>query len=248
MRIPLSDIQVVWHDNNSRSDFHQEEWRKDCAPLADTIEQVGLLQPVGVVKIDHPEFKYKLCFGYRRMFATKHILGYDSIEAVVLQREADANPIENVIENLSRKDLSYWDACMALRKTFGEQKLTHRQVAKQIGQPEGWTYARWRVWELSEEIRDQVAAGLLSPSDISILLAKSPPERDAAAIALQEAKQRGETRREIGERLVGRKGVRPKKDVQRRMSIYMEQNRMDLVHALRWALGEINDTQLDELV
>jgi ParB/RepB/Spo0J family partition protein len=248
MKIPVADIWIVWEDNNSRTDFDQEGWRKDCQGLADTIADVGLIQPVGVMEIEHPNYKYKLVFGYRRMFAIRHILGYISVEAVVLEPGQVKAPVENVVENLARKDLSYWDACVALHETFGGQGLNHRQVAKLCGRPEGWVYCRWRVWELSPEIREQVAAGLLSPSDVSILLAKCEAEREAAAKAIQEAKERGETRQEIAERLVGRKTVRPKKEIQKAMTEYLEQDEMKYVHLLRWAIGEINDTQRRELV
>jgi ParB/RepB/Spo0J family partition protein len=247
MKIPTKDIWVVWDDNTARVDFDHEEWAEDCKGLAETIAETGQLQPVAVISITHPDYKYKLVFGYRRMFAIRHILEYTEVNAEVLDMSEEEAKLANVIENLDRKDLSYWESCVALKRTFPPD-TGHYKIAAAVGKSHGWAYHRWGVWKLPQECIDQVEAGRLTAADVNVLMGKQKAEQVATANAIIEAKQRGMTTTEIGEKLCGRKGVRAKKDVQRMMSKFMEKERMDLVHALRWSIGEINETQLEELL
>jgi ParB family chromosome partitioning protein len=247
MKIPFDDILIDWDSNNSRVGFDEDEWREECSGLADTIQDRGQLQPVVVVAIEHEQYKYKLVFGYRRSFAMLHILGMVNIEAYITDKEYEEDPLDNLIENLARKDLTYWDSCVALKRTFPPE-WSHRQVAKAVGKSHGWAYHRWGVWKLPQEVIDQVEAGCLTAADVNLIMSKTEAEQTAAAKAIQEAKEKGLTNREIGQQLINRKTLRPKKEIQKKMTWLLANDRTDCMHCLRWAIGEINDPQLEELL
>ena len=247
MKIPLNEILIDFSANNSRVGFDHDEWVEDCQGLADTISQSGQIQPVSVVRIEDQDYQYKLVFGYRRCFAIEHILGYTTVEAYISDKPPDVDPLDNLIENLARKDLTYWESCVGLKRTM-DPDLSYKQVAKIVGKSHGWAYHRWGVWKLPPEVIDQVEAGWLTASDVSLLMAKAESEQLAAAKAIADAKARGETNQTIGRKLGGRKTVRPKKEVQKMMNQFMAEDKMGYVHVLRWAVGEIDDPQLEELL
>lgn len=242
MNIPISEILVDHANNTSRVPFAPET----CEDLAANIGQHGQLVPVKVRPIDHPNFKYQLVMGYRRITACSVILGWEQIEAIVDNNvtEEDAN-LHNLIENLQRKGLGYWEECQSLRRTFPPE-MGDTEIARKLNMSRGWVRARWLVWRLPQEVIDQVEAGLLSPADVTLLIHRSPEEQQAAAKRLLEGKAAGETTQSMVEELSRRRGVRTKAQVQEVMVKLLEMEKKDAMHALRWAIGEITDTALYE--
>ncbi len=94
----------------------------DIASLAASIEQLGLLQPVGVT-LEYPD--YRLVFGQRRLLAFKH-LGRTSIPARVI--DVPALVLAEHAENEIRKDFTVSErvaigkAVEAELKTIGERR------------------------------------------------------------------------------------------------------------------------------
>jgi len=244
MKIAVADIMVDHKLNVSRDPITAES----CQVLATAIEQRGQISPVMVTPIEHADFKYKLVCGYRRMVAIGGILGHNEVEAVV--REGVSNQegrMLNTIENLERLDLDYWGWCKALRRAFSKS-VTESEIARALNRSRTWVRARWLVWNLPEEVLAQVEQGLLTATDVGLLIQKSPEEQMAAAAKLRAGKEAGETTNPMLGQFSRRKTIRAKRDIQKMMTELLALERHNEMHALRFALGEISDSQLLELL
>jgi hypothetical protein len=153
----------------------------------------------------------------------------------------------NFHENFHRSDPSYWDWCCALRDMF-DPDMGDTAIAKALGASRTWVRARWLIWRLPPDVIAQVEAGLLTVSHVTMLIHKSPEEQQATATRILRGIEDGESTQHMQTELTRRRNVRPKKELQAMMTTLMEAEKMEGVHILRWAAGEITDTQLLEQI
>ncbi len=111
----------------------REEFRKESLDeLADSISEVGLLQPLIVRPVDRG---FEVVVGERR-YRASHQAGLEKVPAIV-RKYADDEVIElNLIENIHREDLSAVEkgrTCLKLMETFPEKYPTEESVAKHVG-------------------------------------------------------------------------------------------------------------------
>ncbi len=228
------------NDNASREPFAPET----CQELAATIDASRLIQPVSVRPVGD---RYALFIGFRRFTAVAVVLGQDEIACYVFDVTREQGLIENVIENLQRQDLSYWEQCSGLKHAFPDES-SMKDISTKICYSSSWVRLRWLFWELPKSIRDGVQSGEYGPADISIILQQPPEDRIRAATRLRSGKAAGESLKNLQRGLTGRKNHRSKTEVQRMMTVAMEMDKMDAVHMGRYACGEISDTLLIELL
>ena len=244
MKIQIDDILVDHGDNVSRDPLTAQ----DCQDLAASIAQRGQISPVLVTPRDLPDHKYKLVCGYRRLVAMGGVLGAAEVEATIKEGVTDDEArILNAIENLERLDLDYWGWCKALKKAF-QPDTTETEISKIVNRSRTWVRCRWLIWKLPEEVIAQVEQGLLTSTDVGLLIQKSPEEQIAAAARLRAGKEAGETTNSMLQQFSRRKTMRPKKEIQETMTALLSQGKHNEMHCLRYAIGEISDTQLYELL
>jgi len=103
--VPIEDISRS--PNQPRKVFEESQLKE----LADSINEIGLLQPITVRKLDN--LKYELIAGERRLRAHQ-LLGKSVIEAIII----DANDVEasllTLAENLKRQDLTDYEIFIGL--------------------------------------------------------------------------------------------------------------------------------------
>lgn len=245
MKIPVSEILVDHIHNVSRDPVSADS----CHELAITIGQLGLINPVLVRPIEQPEYNYKLVTGYRRMVAMAGILGYTEVEAYVREdiTSDDQAHIINLSENLDRNNLTFWEQCKGLHRAFPEG--THETtIASGVSRSRTWVRSRWLVWRMPEEVIAQVEEGLLTATDVGLLIQKTPSEQLAAAKKLMDGKEEGNTTNSMLSQFSRRRSIRSKKDIQAVMTKLLDMERCNEMHSLRFALGDISDTQLFELI
>jgi ParB/RepB/Spo0J family partition protein len=126
--------------------------------LADSIEQVGLLEPI-IVRPKGKD-KYQVVVGERRYRAAQQA-GLDVVP-VVIRAYTDEEVLElNLIENIQREDLSAVEkarVCKRLREQFPKKYPAWEAVAKQIG-VDFETVKSWvRTLGLPESIQTLIAA------------------------------------------------------------------------------------------
>jgi len=124
-KIPLQKIEI--DKGQPRQNFDQESLEQ----LADSIKEVGQLQPIIVSKKGD---SYLLVAGERRYRAVKENSEDREIAAVILNEDADEKQIQ-LIENLQRKDLNALERAKSVDKYIKENDLTKKAAGKKLGVP-----------------------------------------------------------------------------------------------------------------
>lgn len=233
LKIKCSEISADPESNISRERMRPME----CQEMASSIEQHGLQQPVIVKKT---ETGYKLIAGFRRFTAVSVNLGQEEIFAVVT--DSDDPELINLLENIQRKDLTFWEECCALKKTFPEgTKIT--EMEKSLSKSYTWIRARWLVWTLPDEVIAQIEHGLLGYADVMLLI-KGKVDAVVAAEKLIAGKAAGKNTNSMAKDITGDKKRRTKVEMQTFMTKCLEMGCMEAVQTLRYALGEIEQKTL----
>lgn len=141
--------------------------------LARSLKEVGLLHPIIVRRQGE---RYQIIAGERR-FRAARLLGWDTIEAIVLPPGTEANdPRVQLIENLQREDLNPVDKALAVRRFMLANRLNKVQVAEALGIPRT-TISDWlNLLEVSPTFQRAVIShfqrgeSALTPSHVSIAL------------------------------------------------------------------------------
>ena len=167
----ISVAEITPNPNQPRVHFDEES----LGELADSIGQLGLLQPILVRRTADG---YQLIAGERRWRAARRA-GLATVPAVVRVSD-DVNAVEQaLVENLHREDLTALEEAAAYLQLIEEFELTHDDVAKRIGKSRSSVTNTLRLLGLPPEVQRLLADGKLSAGHAKALL--GTPDR-----ALQE--------------------------------------------------------------
>jgi ParB family transcriptional regulator, chromosome partitioning protein len=121
--LPVSTIRPNRYQ--PREHFGEEQ----LSALADSIREVGVLQPVLVRPADDG---YELIAGERRWRAARRA-GLQAIPALIKTTD-DASALEHaLVENVHRADLNALEEAAAYQQLIEDFRLTHEQVAARVG-------------------------------------------------------------------------------------------------------------------
>jgi ParB family chromosome partitioning protein len=142
------------------------------AELADSIEAVGLLQPVVVRKVEAG--RYEIVMGERRWRACQQA-GLDVVPAIV-RDTADTDLLRDaLIENLHREQLNPLEEAAAYQQLLTDFSATHEELAKRIGRSRPHISNTIRLLNLPAPVQKRVAAGVLSAGHARALLSVTDP-------------------------------------------------------------------------
>ena len=237
MKLKCSDLIVRPEDNSSRADINRMN-PQDCLDLSKSIEEHGQLCPVIVKEEDG---KYRLVAGFRRFTAISVILGQEHIEAKVVPSHVDGEII-NMIENIHRKDLTFWEECCMIREKYPDDSVV-ADIIRDLGMSKTWVATRWKAWNLPDEVKAQIGAGLLGYSEVAMLIQRGV-DAERAAEKLIAAKAAGKSAEAMQKEVINRKNLRGKKIIQQVMTKCLNMQAMSAVQALRFAIGEIEEKTL----
>jgi ParB/RepB/Spo0J family partition protein len=144
--LPLNKIKI---SRNSRMSVSNEE----LDGLMQSIKEVGLLQPIGVIKNGSG---YEICYGNRRFLATSR-LGLSRIPAIIhtARKEFDKD-IKNLTENIQRRNLGLAEIgrYMTLLKKEG---LSSKEIAVRLGVPPNYVRSCFTAFErVPEKYRNDI--------------------------------------------------------------------------------------------
>lgn len=144
--IPIASIQP--NQYQPRDVFDEEA----LGALADSIREVGLLQPVLVRPAGDG---FELIAGERRWRAARRV-GLQVIPALV--RETDDNTAleQALVENLQRDDLNPLEEASAYQQLIEDFHLTHEQVAARMGKSRAAVSNTLRLLQLPPSIQKAV--------------------------------------------------------------------------------------------
>ena len=154
--------QVVPNPNQPRVHFDEAA----LGDLADSIAQIGVLQPVLVRRVDDG---FQLIAGERRWRAARRA-GLTEIPAIVRDSDDVAAVEEALVENLHRADLTALEEAAAYLQLIEDFHLTHDDVAKRVGKSRSAVTNTLRLMGLPPEVQRLLADGKLSAGHARALL------------------------------------------------------------------------------
>lgn len=121
--VQITDIQAS--PNQPRKLFNQQ----DIENLAASIEEIGLLQPIAVRRIND---KYELIAGERRLKAHQ-FLNKNTIEVIIIDASDEEVALLTLAENLKREDLTDYEIYVGLTSLDEKLKKNKQKLAKSLG-------------------------------------------------------------------------------------------------------------------
>ena len=124
LEIELANIEM--NPFQPRTKFGEEELQE----LADSIKQLGVIQPITVRKLEGN--KFQLVSGERRCRASK-LAGLTAVPAYI-RLANDQEMLEMaLVENIQRKDLDPIEVAMSYQRLIDEINLTQEQMSLRVG-------------------------------------------------------------------------------------------------------------------
>lgn len=143
---------------------HFDEAR--LSELAESIKQVGLLQPIlvrprgGKFEVVHGERRYRAC----------KMAGKETIRAEIRDL-SDREVVEiQLIENLQRENLNPMEEAETFRCLVEDFGHTHEEVGKRIGKSREYVTNKLRLLKLPSEVQRKVRKGFLSEGHAKAIL------------------------------------------------------------------------------
>lgn len=143
--------------------------------LADSIQEVGLLNPILV----RPNGSgYEVVHGERRWRACQ-LAGLETIRADVRDLDDETAFLIAFTENLQRDDLNAMEEAQALQALKDKFGYSQAEVGARIGKSQPWISGRLALLKLPDEVQDQVITRVISPSAARELSRIDDPEIQA---------------------------------------------------------------------
>ena len=151
--IPIKKITT--NPYQPRSNFRDE----DIAELAESINALGIVQPITVRKFEND--KFQLIAGERRLRASKKI-GLKTIPSFI-KNSNDEEMLEiALVENIQRKDLDPIEIALSLKRLVDEVSLTQEQLSIKLGKKRSTISNYIRLLKLDPIIQTGIRDGFLS--------------------------------------------------------------------------------------
>jgi ParB family chromosome partitioning protein len=158
--LAVDDIEA--NDQQPRVRFDQATLDQ----LAASIREVGILQPIAVMRI---EDRYRIINGERRWRAARQA-GLHEVPAVIRTVDDERMLTEALIENLQREDLTPLEEGAAYKALLEEYGLTHEQVADRVGKSRSTVTNAIRLLGLPAKIQALLETGELRQGHARALL------------------------------------------------------------------------------
>lgn len=180
---------------------------------------MGLLSPL--VVDEHGV----LVAGFRRYHAIKYILGWQEVPVVITQNGKPG--LTNLMENLERRQLSFYEEAQALRRLFAGVEFS--TIAETLSMSPTWVRRRMRFWELPAECIQATKDGKLNVNQVARLIDSKDP------LALMD-KMLGGSRAPVSNKP-------DKTQLNAALTECINREANDAAQALLYALGEISEEQ-----
>lgn len=155
MKIKLKDIIHPWYQ--PREDVDEEYLNE----LAESIKNDGLWTPIMVREVNG---KFELIAGNNRIAAVEK-LGWDSIEAKIIDVDEEIASVLAIKTNLLQKNLSEIEEAKAIKGIIDKFEITQTEIAEKLGKSTAWVSNRLSlVMKLSKKVRDALSSEKITPS------------------------------------------------------------------------------------
>lgn len=158
--IPID--KIVTNPFQPRSDFNEES----LTALADSIKQLGLIQPVTVRSIGA---QYQIISGERRFRAAK-MAGLQHIPAYIRKADDQGMLEMAIVENIQREDLNSIEVALSFQRLIEECNLTQEAMADRVGKKRATVTNYLRLLKLPAEIQVALREGKISMGHAKAIL------------------------------------------------------------------------------
>jgi ParB family chromosome partitioning protein len=152
----------------------------DLEGLAESIRENGIIEPLIARRVNG---EVQLISGERRWRAARST-GLERVPVILRDLEDDKVLEVALVENLQRQSLNPIEEATAYETLLTGMGLSQAEVARRIGRTRSSVANSLRLLNLPAEVREDVAAGRLSPGHAKILLGLEK-EDDVLALAGQ---------------------------------------------------------------
>ncbi|MFH0810602.1 MAG: ParB/RepB/Spo0J family partition protein [Pseudomonadota bacterium] len=156
---------------------------ESLAPLAASIREKGILEPVVVRKRPGGESGYELIAGERRWRAAA-MAGLKAVPALLREADEGESLELALIENIQREDLNPLEEAMAYRRLADEFSLPQAEIARRTGKDRSTVANSMRLLKLPQPIQQALLDGKLSAGHARAILALPGGEQLAAGDAI----------------------------------------------------------------
>ncbi len=188
--VPLK--QIYANPDQPRREFDEERLQE----LADSIREIGIIQPITLRKIKENE--YQIIAGERR-FRAATIANLETIPAYIRTAD-DENVMEMaLIENIQREDLNAMEVALACQNLLEVYNMTQEQLSTRIGKKRATVANYIRLLRLPAEIQVALKDKLIDMGHARALLAIDDPIKQLALF--HELRKYGYSVRKVEERV-----------------------------------------------
>lgn len=138
-----------------RTNFNEEALKE----LATSIQQLGVIQPITVRKIDFNQ--YELISGERRLRASK-LAGLKTVPAYIRIANDNDSLVMALVENIQRHDLDPIEIAMSYQRLIDEIQLTQEQMSERVGKKRSTITNYLRLLRLDPIIQSGIRDGFIS--------------------------------------------------------------------------------------
>lgn len=148
-KVILIDIAKIRPNPNQP----RRKFGDDLIGLAESIKQNGIIQPLTVRRTEQGE--YQLIAGERRLRAAK-MCGLSAAPCVVLEISEKNSAVIAIVENIQRKDLSFFDEAEAVEKLIRLHGITQEEAAGMLGRSQSAIANKLRLLRLSMRVKEKI--------------------------------------------------------------------------------------------
>lgn len=162
--------KIIANPNQPRREFDQEALQE----LADSIAEIGIIQPITLRKISDDE--YQIIAGERR-FRASQLAKLSTIPAYIRTAD-DENVMEMaLIENIQREDLNAVEIALAYQNLLEEYNLTQERLSERVGKKRATIANYLRLLKLPAPIQMALQKKQLDMGHARALLTLDSPKK-----------------------------------------------------------------------
>lgn len=169
----MAEIAISAIERNTaqpRTDFDQEALEE----LADSIRQLGVIQPITVKKVDAD--KFIIISGERRWRASQ-IVGLETIPAYIREVEDSDLHAMALVENIQRQDLNAIEIALGMQRLIEECGLTQEQMANKVGKKRSTVSNYMRLLNLPDQVQLALKEGLIGMGHAKAIASIDPSQQ-----------------------------------------------------------------------
>ena len=163
--IPVEKISA--NPYQPRSNFDEQALEE----LADSIRQLGIIQPITVRKIG---LKYQIISGERR-FKAAQAAGLGTIPAYIKDTDDQGMLEMAIVENIQREDLDAIEVALSFQRLIDECHLTQESMADKVGKKRATVTNYLRLLKLPAEIQVCIRDKKISMGHAKAILSLTDP-------------------------------------------------------------------------